>query len=234
MIVSINQPAYLPWLGYFERIACSDEHIVLDHVQFEKNSFTNRNRVRVGREAGWLTVPVQTAGRFGRLPINEVQIDNTVNWRAKHWRTLQQSYGKAPYFGEHADFFEDVYGRKWERLAELCDIITAHLLDAFQIRTIRRYSAGMSVSGAKSDLIVNLCTHLGADTYLSGALGRDYLEPEAFAKAGMKIVYQDFRHPVYLQRGGPFISHLAAIDLLFNCGPGSREILLGVGKESTP
>ena len=82
MIVSINQPAYLPWLGYFHRIAVSDLHVVLDHVQFEKNSFTNRNKVRTASGTPWLTVPVRSKGRFGDLAINEVDIADG-RWTAK-------------------------------------------------------------------------------------------------------------------------------------------------------
>ena len=96
MIVSINQPAYLPWLGYFHRIAVSGAHVVLDHVQFEKNSFTNRNKVRTAGGWCWLTVPVRTKGRFGDLAIRSLEIDNSTDWRARHWKTLYQSYKRAP------------------------------------------------------------------------------------------------------------------------------------------
>ncbi len=105
MIVSINQPAYLPWLGYFHRIAISDAHIVLDHVQLEKNSFTNRNKIRTREGWGWLTVPVQTPGSSAIFPIKEVEIANQKPWAAKHWQTLRLNYSKAPFFDQHAAFF---------------------------------------------------------------------------------------------------------------------------------
>src|SRR5687767_15737851 len=106
MIVSINQPAYLPWLGYFDRIARSDLHVVLDHVQFEKNSMTNRNQIRAGAEARMLTVPVRTAGRFGQLPINELEVANYTPWARKHWQAISQGYSKSAFFAAHAAFFE--------------------------------------------------------------------------------------------------------------------------------
>ena len=84
VIVSVNQPAYLPWLGYFDRIAASDLHVVLDNVQFEKNSFVNRNRIMTARGPTWLTVPVQTSGKFGALPINELLIADDPRWAVKH------------------------------------------------------------------------------------------------------------------------------------------------------
>src|SRR5437016_6290091 len=126
MIVSINQPAYLPWLGYFHRIAAADVHIVLDHVQFEKNSFTNRNKIRTRDSWSWLTVPVRTAGKFGQLPINEIEIVNEKKWAIKHWQTLRFSYAKAPFFVEHATFFESVYARAWHKLVDLTGEITAY------------------------------------------------------------------------------------------------------------
>lgn len=227
MIVSINQPAYLPWLGYFQRIAVSDLHIVLDHVQFEKNSFTNRNKARTANGWCWLTVPVRTRGRFGNVPINRLEIDNTARWRESHWRTIEQNYAQAPFFDAHAAFFEGVYRREWLYLADLCREITGYLLEAFGIRTPLRYSAQMPVSGRKDELVLELCRQVGAKTYLSGALGRNYLREELFRAAGIAVKYQDYHHPTYPQaRGGAFQPYMAAIDLLFNCGPESLGILL--------
>jgi WbqC-like protein family len=226
VIVSINQPAYLPWLGYFHRIAASDLHIVLDHVQFEKNSFTNRNKVRTTTGSTWLTVPVQTSGRFGELPIDRLEIDNTSDWRRKHWQTLQQSYAKAPHFREHEAFFRELYGSPWERLADLCGRVTSYLLESFRVQTRMMSSSAMRSRGAKDELVLNLCREAGATTYLSGALGRDYLREELFKQAGIKVVYQDYHHPEYPQVYKPFEPYMAAVDLLFNCGPKSLEIIM--------
>ena len=230
MIVSINQPAYLPWLGYFQRIAVSDVHVVLDDVQFEKNSFVNRNRVRAAGGATWLTVPVLTAGRFGELPIAALEIDNRAPWRRKHWATLGQAYGAAPYFADHEPFFHTVYQRDWTRLAELCAEVTRYLLDAFGIATPVVRSSDLAASGAKDELVLDLCRKTGATTYLSGALGRDYLREELFADAGIAVAYQDYEHPEYTQLRGPFLPFMAAVDLLFLHGPASLGILLGDGQ----
>lgn len=226
MIVSINQPAYLPWLGYFHRIASSDLHLVLDHVQFEKNSFTNRNKVRTANGTAWLTVPVKTSGRFGELPISGLEIDNKSDWRRKHWQTLQQSYGKAPHFAEHEEFFRELYGTPWEKLIDLCTRVTSYLLQRFGIRTKMVNSSEMQSGGAKDKLVLNLCRESGATTYISGALGRDYLREDLFRDAGIRVVYQDYHHPEYPQVYKPFEPYMAAIDLLFNCGPKSLEILM--------
>jgi hypothetical protein len=227
MIVSINQPAYLPWLGYFHRIAVSDLHIVLDHVQFEKNSFVNRNKVRTTNGSTWLTVPVRTKGRFGELPIDELEIDSSQAWAQKHWQTIRQNYSKCAGFAEHSKFFDQVYSRSWPRLSELITEINGYLLRAFGIKTPLRHSSEMAPTGAKTDLIVGLCKSAGASVYLSGPLGRSYLAEERFAQAGIELRYHDYVHPTYPQRPAGFEPCMSAIDLLLNCGEQSRDVLLG-------
>jgi len=224
MIVSINQPAYLPWLGYFGRIEASDVHVVLDHVQFEKNSFVNRNRVRTADGATWLTVPVRTAGRFG-ISIRELEIADE-RWRRKHWATIEQSYRSSPYFDALRPFLSQVYAREWPRLLELTGVLTTWQLEQLGITTRIVSSSELEPAGRKSALVLDLCRKLGATTYLSGPLGRNYLREELFTDAGIEIVYDDFAHPTYPQRFEPFIPAMAALDLLFNCGPASREVLV--------
>src|SRR5262249_28506311 len=130
MIVSVNQPAYLPWLGYFHRIAASDVHVVLDHVQFEKNSYVNRNKVRTDPGWCWLTVPVKTKGKFGALPIRSTEIDDASGWRRRHWHTLSQAYAHAPSFAPHRDFFASIYERPWTLLVDVCREVNDYLLRA--------------------------------------------------------------------------------------------------------
>ena len=225
MIVSIAQPAYLPWLGYFERIAMSDLHVVLDHVQFEKGSFTNRNKVRTKDDTLWLTVPVATKGRFGAFPIHTLECVGET-WRKDHWVTLQRNYARARFFKAYAPAYEKILAHSWPRFAPLARALLEQQLRDFGIETPVRYSSEMSVTSAKSDLILELCRATHAETYLSGPLGRDYLETDAFAEVGITVRYHDFVHPTYEQAWPGFVSHMAALDLLFNHGPASREILL--------
>lgn len=226
MIVSINQPAYLPWLGYFHRIAVADAHIVLDHVQFEKNSFTNRNKIRTRNSWCWLTVPVRTAGKFGQIPINEIEVANEKKWAIKHWETLRLSYARAPFFTEHATFFESVYLRSWGKLIDLTGEITAYLLRAFEIKTRLFFSSQMKASGRKDELVLNLCRELGATVYLSGPLGRDYLREHLFRDEGIAVRYDDYQHPAYPQAHPGFEPYMAAVDLLFNAGQASPGVIL--------
>ena len=230
MIVSINQPGYLPWLGYFHRIAVADAHIVLDHVQFEKNSFTNRNKIRTHDGWCWLTVPIKTAGKFGRLPINEIEIANERNWAVKHWETLRMNYSKAPFFSPHAAFFESVYTRSWQKLINLTEEITAYVLRAFGIKTKIYFSSQLKTLGQKDELILNLCRELGATVYLSGPLGRNYLRERLFHPHGIVVRYDEYVHPEYQQAQPGFEPYMAAVDLLFNAGPASLSVILK-GKE---
>jgi len=225
VIVSINQPAYLPWLGYFDRIAASDVHVVLDHVQFEKNSFVNRNKVRTPQGTTWLTVPVETSGRFGQLPIDRLKIAPDQPWARKHWSTIQQSYARAPYFRAHCDRFAEIYSRPWESFCDLADDTTGYLLECFGIDVPLVRSSSMRSDKTKSDMVLDLCRRLDARVYLSGPLGRQYLDEHSFAAAGIEIVYHDYRHPVYPQIGSGFVAFMAAIDLLFMLGPESGRVL---------
>jgi hypothetical protein len=225
MIVSINQPAYLPWLGYFHRIAISELHIVLDHVQFEKNSFTNRNKVRTKEGWCWLTTPVKTKARFGKLYIDQLEISNNSRWAEKHWATMRFHYAKAPFFAEHAPFFKTIYAQQWDHLPDLIKETTSYLLRAFGIKTPIIRSSEMEVKGNKDELIVNLCRAVRANVYVSGPFGREYLRERLFEEAGIKVLYHDYRHPVYPQVFTGFEPYMSAIDLLFNCGPKSLDIL---------
>jgi hypothetical protein len=233
MIVSINQPAYLPWPGSFHRIALSDVHIVLDHVQFEKNSFVNRNKVRTRQGWCWLTVPLKTGGRFGRLGIDQVEIANDTPWPRKHWETLRCHYGKLAGFAAHAAFFEDLYRRPWDRLSPLLRETHGYLLRELGIRVPLLRSSEMGVAGSKDDLILNLCKAAGARTYLSGPLGRNYLREEIFEREGIRVAYHDYRPPVYAQAAPGFEPGLSVVDLLFHCGGEAREILMQ-GQEAVP
>ena len=232
MIVSINQPAYLPWLGYFDRIAVSDCHVVLDSVQFEKNSFVNRNQVRTAQGSTWLTVPVSTKGKFGSLPIKDLEIATGEHWAGKHQRTLSQAYARAPHFARHREFFDDVYSRTWTRLADLIEPITRYLCSCFRITTPMVSSSTLTAEGRKDELVLQICRELGATTYLSGPLGRNYLDESKFARAGIAVRFADYIHPTYPQAHDGFLPNMAAVDLLFMVGEDAGRVLRTTDKAS--
>jgi len=221
MIVAVHQPQYIPWLGYFDKIAKSDRFVFLDQVQYKEREFQNRNKIRTKDGWMWLTVPA-VSRHGGRQKICDVLIDNSAGWQRQHLESLRSWYGRAPFFNEHLPFFEDVYKRQWERLADLSTHIIKYLLEKFSISTPLTFEAELDIHSAKTDRIIEICQKMKADTYLSGAGGRDYLEEEKFGRAGIKLVYQDYKHPVYRQQfmkdKDDFIPYMSALDLLFNEG----------------
>ena len=225
MIVSINQPAYLPWLGYFDRILKSDLHIVLDSVQFEKNSFINRNKIRVGDSWSWLTVPVKTKKKFLNMNIYNLKIDNSSNWRKKHLKSIIQNYSNSHYFKDHLKFFEKTYDIEWYNLNQLIEYINKYILEFLHIKTKIISSYQLNPKQSKSDLILELCQKVGAQEYLSGPFGRDYLDKKDFDKLGIKLNFHDYSHPTYSQIKTGFLPYMSVIDLLFNQGNNSIKIL---------
>ena len=227
MIVSIMQPAYLPWLGYFDRVLQSDLLITLDHVAIsvgDRNQFVNRNRIRTAQGWCWLTVPIRHS-KGTRQPINQVEVANTARWEVKHWRSIEACYRRAPYFDMVASALGPIYDRPWTNLLEVIEAVNGVLFQQLDITVPTRSSAEMNVEGVKADLVVNLCKEVGASRYISGPFGRDYLDQTAFEKANIELSFHDYRHPIYPQLFPGFEPFMSVIDLLFNHGPASLDIL---------
>lgn len=227
MIVSIHQPNYIPWLGFFHKIAQSNVFVSLDVVQFTKNSFQNRNKIKTANGEIWLTVPVLTKNKFGQIT-NEVEINNTVSWGRGHCRSIQQNYSKTPCFKFFIDFFETVYmDEKFTKLVDLNETIIKFINEILGIRTKFVKASSLGVQGQGTELLVEICKTIGADTYLSGSGGKKYLEELKFKDESIQLIYDNFQHPIYDQLFGPFLPNLSIIDLIFNHGPQSLDILLG-------
>jgi len=230
MIISVHQAQYLPWLGYFHKIFSSDAFVFLDDVQYKKREYQNRNRIRAKDRWIWLTVPV-TADRNPYPVFSDVYVDNSQDWARSHWKSLYLNYAKAPYFERYSGFFEGLYRKEWRRLLDLNIEIVSYLNSVLGIEKPVRLSSELDIKTQKTERILDICEALGADTYLSGGGGRDYLDEEKFRKAGIRLVYQDFEHPVYRQLHmkdeKDFLAEMSIVDLIFNHGPGSMDILLG-------
>lgn len=225
ILVAGHQPHYLPWIGYFNKIYQSDIFCIVDSIQFEKKWFQSRNKIRTREGELWLTMPVKTHDKFSQK-ISEVQIDNSVPWKRKHWKSISLSYQKAPYFSIYADFFEDVYRRDWNMLIDLDEHIIRGVMKFLNIEKKIIRSSSFHPEGKKTDLIVDICKKTGARGYLSGTGGaHSYVELEKFTVAGLTHKFQKFTHPVYPQIHGGFIPKMAIIDLLFNCGPESERMV---------
>ncbi|HEY8101590.1 MAG TPA: WbqC family protein [Burkholderiaceae bacterium] len=225
MNVGIHQPQYLPWLPYFLKIEQSDVFLLLDTVDFQKNGLQNRNQIKTAQGAHWLTVPVRQ--QLGQKII-DVKIDDSTTWRRKHWQSIQQCYAKAPAFKDYEKDLEAIYLREWIGLCDLSVELTVMMMRWMNIQTPLLRSSQMKATGTASDLVLNLCLETGANRYLSGTGGANYLKAETFRDAGVEIVYQapvlPEGYPQLFPQAG-FINHLSALDILLNCGSSWRNYL---------
>lgn len=223
-ILTAHQPSYLPWLGLLHKIALSDIFVILDEVQFEKNSFSNRNKIKGPNGEFWLTVPIHLKGHL-ESTIQQTKISENVPWAVKHLKAIENCYRKAPYFDCYIAFFRECYARFWTNLAELDEYMLKFFIQAFDIHVDVQKMTAADFQHKKADLVLALCQKYQADIYVFGALGKDYASAEDFERQGVKIHFQDYKHPHYAQLYGSFISHLSAVDLLFNHGPQAKDIM---------
>lgn len=224
MIIGIHKPQYMPWLGYFDKMARSDVFVLLDDVQFKKNEWQNRNQVKTAQGKQWLTVPVQY--HFPEK-INEVKVNNQVNWQKKQQHTLEINYSKAKYYDQYTYILKDVLTSVWETIDKLNIFVVAKIAEALGIKTTIVRSSDLGIASLKTQRLIDICRKFNADTYIAGEGGEQYMETDLFDRQGIKVEFQQYKHPVYPQLYGEFISHLSIIDLLFNCGDKSLEILKG-------
>jgi len=219
--LAAHQPQFCPWLGYFDKMRRADVFVLLDDVQFKKNEWQNRNRIKTANGPAWFTVPV--LHDFGQ-EIRRVRIDNASDWQKKSQATLTQNYARAKALSEAAVFFDELFRRRWELLVDINLHTTRWLAKNLKVETETKLSSELKIPGQSTEKLVNLCRALGADTYLAGAGGRDYMDMSLFEQAHVQVQFQDYVHPVYAQLHGQFASHLSALDLVLNAGEESARI----------
>lgn len=215
MTIAIHQPEYLPWPGFFNKMLGCDTYVVLDTVEFSRGGFQNRNRIKLRGKAKWLTIPISGSTM---IPINEIKIDNSKTWQRTHLDTLKQAYGKSRFFGELADFLNDIYARPFEKLVDANLAVIKYFMNFFGIKRNLVLSSEINPGGRRTDLLIDICRKLGADAYLSGIGGKNYLERDKFQEAEIKLMFQNFTPTQYPQSDGEFIPYLSVLDLIFNCG----------------
>ncbi len=228
MKIAIHQPQYLPWTGYFDKMDRADVFVLLDDVQYKKNEWQNRNRIRNAEGWQWITVPVLY--EFGQK-INEVRINNKENWREKHLKSLEVNYSQAAHFDEYILFFRKHYACEWEKLVDINVRFIEYLADTMGITTEIVRSSSLGIGTEKTRRLIDICKAVGADEYLSGAGGGDYLEEEKFAGEGIRLEYQKYEQKPYEQVYNGFCPDLSAADLLFCCGKDSINIIREGRKE---
>jgi WbqC-like protein family len=225
VILSAHQPVYLPWLGLFHKIALADLFCYFDIAQYQTKDFNNRNKIKTHNGEIWLSVPVESKNHMEKS-IGDIRVIQN-GWQRKHFKSIQFAYQKAPYYRAYIDGLEAILvGESFETLSALNLEILYFLMKCLELTTPIVKASDFSFRGAKSDLVLDMCLQLKADTYIFGAQGQNYAEVAKFRASGVQPLFQEYRHPRYRQQYGAFLPYMSVIDLLFNEGPASREILL--------
>jgi len=217
----ILQPSYIPWRGYFDQINQADVFVFYDDVKYDKNGWRNRNRIKTPQGVIWLTIPVHTKGlSTENIPINRIQIAWQQPWNRKHWMTLQQAYGRAPYFDRYAPLLEEFYNKDPEYLSEFNIDLTIELSKELGITSTEFVrSSSLKVSGTKTDRLIQILTRLGVDDYLTGPSAQSYIEEDKFEAAGIRLSYMVYDYPEYQQLYPPYDAYVSILDLMFMTGP---------------
>ena len=225
----ILQPSYIPWRGVFDQINKADVFVFYDDVQYDKRGWRNRNQIKTPRGRLWLTIPVYSRGaQTEHIPIHQVRIVWEQPWNRDHWKALQHSYAKAPYFDRYADLLERFYTRQDTLLADFTIDFTVALAGELGIRHTRFLrSSELKVEGQKTDRLIAILKELGADHYISGPSAKDYIEDEKFQAAGIKLEYMVYNYPDYPQLYPPFDPNVSILDLLFTTGPEAPRYIFG-------
>ena len=228
MILSIHQPDFLPWLGFFNKVHLSDLLVIGDHVQYRNKGYQNRNRIKTSNGAQWLTVPIvhDWGQAINKVKINETE-QNGVPWEELHLRTFQVNYGKAAFYDKYIGIFENIYKRKLKLLADHNLELLKALFEILGIDIPIKKTSEMTLKNSKTELILEICQTVGADAYLSGIVGAKYMDENLFEKNKIKLLFNNYEHPVYTQQFMKlgFLPYMSVIDLIFNHGPESFEII---------
>jgi hypothetical protein len=224
MKIAIHQPNYLPWSGFFYKLLWADALVFLDNVQYTKNSYQNRTEIKTSQGRQWLTLPVLTKGKLRQLTQN-VEINNTIDWRKKHWKTIQQNYGTGPNFNLIKERLKGIYEDSWVLMADLNEILIIAICDLLGIKIEFIKASELKPEGEGTELLFNICRALNVTTYISGPSGKKYLDIEKFSSANISIEFSKYECPRYKQLWGGFEPDLSIIDLISNCVDNFKEIL---------
>ena len=225
MILTAHQPVYLPWLGLFHKIAMADAFCYFDDVQYQKKDWNNRNKLKGSNGEFWLTVPVKSKDHYSKK-VGKIEVNNSIKWQKKHLKSIELNYKSATYFDRYIGFFRDCYNREWERLSDLNEYMLKWFLGTLGINVIYFKMSELGFEGSKNDLVLDMCRKLGADVYIFGQLGKNYADVNTFNRHGIDVCFQEYIHPEYRQLHGAFRPYLSIVDLLFNEGPNSFDIIM--------
>ena len=217
--IAIVQSNYIPWKGYFDLIARVDEFILYDDVQYTRSDWRNRNIIKTVQGLQWLTIPIHIKGNHFQR-INEAQINDT-KWATAHWKSLIQTYTRAPFFAQYKDIFQHLYETTpFPLLSQVNYHFITAICQILGITTKISWSSDYTLVGGKTERLVNLCQSTNATHYISGPAARDYIVEQLFIDANITLEYADYSgYPPYPQLYGEFAHGVSVLDLIFNVGP---------------
>lgn len=217
MICAIHQPNFIPYLGFFNKFKKSDVFVLYDHVQYAKNDFHNRNRLKINGKGNWLTIPVNV--HFGQK-INEVKFANR-DFINKHLESIKQNYKKSEYFNEIFPDIERIYlDVESDNFSDFNIRLLKFLFNKFDKnkKVFLSSELGLDYTKRSTEALIDACQKVGADKYLSGSGAKNYINESLFLDNNIELIWQDFHHPIYKQLGNDFIENLSVLDALFNLG----------------
>ena len=226
MIVSIHQPNYLPYLGYFNKIKQSEIFVIYDTAQYVKNRFDNKNKIRTKEGFMYLTIPLLSSDSYKRRFL-DVNLPKNSVWQSKHWKAIHANYAKSEYYNDYAPHLEKIYNSKWEMLVEINEAIIRFMIKelCIDVKIIKSSELKINKDLKSTDMLIEILKKVNATKYISGPSGNNYMEIEKFEANNIEIIYQNFSIQEYKQRYPEFIGGLSAVDLLFNEGKKSRNYI---------
>lgn len=226
MIISANQPYFCPFPGFFYKACLSDALVILDQVQFPRGTtWVSRNRFKNDQGTLRITIPVWKKGR-GLQPIDWVRICHEGRWPGKYRESLTNAYRNAPFLEEHFSFIDDMFSKRFERLVDLNLAAIRYLMTCLHIETGLVLQSDLGVTGKGDQLLTDICKAMNASTFLAQRQAKKFLDQDVFEKHGIECRYFDYVSPVYPQLWGNFLANLSTFDLLLNCGPKARDVML--------
>jgi hypothetical protein len=218
----IRQPGYLSNLGFFKKIQSSDKFVYLDDAQFEIRGWDNRNKIKTKNGETWLTVPVIHPYK---KKLNEIEISYEKDWQQNHVNLIEANYKKTPFYNEFSQKLFSILEKKWTKLIDLNMSLIDFVNVVLDIKTPTLRSSTLNVTSSGSQLLLDICKSINAQIYMSGIMGKNYLDEELFKKNNIEILYENFQHPEYRQMFSDFLPNMSIIDLIFNEGQNSLNIL---------
>ena len=212
-IVTIHQPDFFPWLGFFDRWQQSDLYVILDDVQFIRRGWHHRDKIKTPRGSEWITVPVIKKGNYHQL-IKDVKINNSIPWQSKILNVVKENYQKAQNFNEIYCEMDNFLQKKYNFLIDLNVDILEYVASKMNIDTPYVFSSEYNITEKSTEKLKLLTLKNGGNKYLTGIGSKNYLEEQKFNDEGVEVVWQDFKHPEYPQLHGEFIPKLSCLDYL--------------------